>query len=73
MSLASGKPLYEAVKDHVRARIESGEWAPDTRIPSENELGPMLGVSRSTVNRAFRELADEGRHREVMELLAKAR
>jgi len=65
MSLASGKPLYEAVKDHVRARIESGEWAPDTRIPSENELGPMLGVSRITVNRAFRELADEGRLRKV--------
>lgn len=65
MSLPAGKPLYEAVKDHVRARIDSGEWTQDTRIPSENELGPMLGVSRITVNRAFKELADEGRLRKV--------
>lgn len=59
------RPLYEAVKDHVRARIASGDWAPHQRIPSENELGPMLGVSRITVNRAFADLAREGRLRKV--------
>ncbi|WP_426959781.1 UTRA domain-containing protein [Muricoccus radiodurans] len=59
------KPRYEAVKDHVRARIAAGDWPPNTRIPSENELGPMLGVSRITVNRAFAELAREGRLRKV--------
>lgn len=61
----AAKPLYEAVKDYVRSRIDSGEWAPNARIPSENELGPMLGVSRITINRAFRELADEGHLRKV--------
>lgn len=59
------KPLYQAVKDFVLSRIGSGEWAADARIPSENELGPMLGVSRITVNRAFAELAREGRLRKV--------
>jgi GntR family transcriptional regulator, histidine utilization repressor len=59
------KPRYEAVKDHVRGRIASGEWAVNARIPSENELGPILGVSRITVNRAFAELAREGRLRKV--------
>jgi len=59
------KPRYEAVKDYVRSRIESGEWAANARIPSENELGPVLGVSRITVNRAFAELAREGRLRKV--------
>ncbi len=59
------RPLYEAVKDHVRARIAAGDWPPNARIPSENELGPMLGVSRITVNRAFAELAREGRLRKV--------
>lgn len=54
------KPLYARVKDFVVAKIRSGEWAANHRIPSENELGPMLGVSRITVNRAFRELAEEG-------------
>nr|WP_245214333.1 UTRA domain-containing protein [Pararoseomonas indoligenes] len=59
------KPRYEAVKDFVRDRIASGDWAVHARIPSENELGPMLGVSRITVNRAFAELAREGRLRKV--------
>jgi GntR family transcriptional regulator, histidine utilization repressor len=59
------KPRYAAVKDHVRGRIASGEWPANARIPSENELGPMLGVSRITVNRAFAELAREGRLRKV--------
>ena len=55
------KPLYARVKDFVVDKIRSGEWAANDRIPSENALGPMLGVSRITVNRAFRELAAEGR------------
>ena len=62
---ATPKPRYEAVKDFVLSRIASGEWATHARIPSENELGPMLGVSRITVNRAFAELAREGRLRKV--------
>jgi GntR family histidine utilization transcriptional repressor len=53
------------VKDYVLARIATGEWAAHARIPSENELGPILGVSRITVNRAFAELAREGRLRKV--------
>jgi GntR family histidine utilization transcriptional repressor len=59
------KPLYARVKDFVVAKIRSGEWPANRRIPSENELGPLLGVSRITVNRAFRELADEGHIRKV--------
>jgi GntR family histidine utilization transcriptional repressor len=59
------KPRYEVVKDFVLSRIASGEWGVHARIPSENELGPMLGVSRITVNRAFAELAREGRLRKV--------
>ena len=59
------KPRYAAVKDFVLSRIASGEWAVNARIPSENELGPMLGVSRITVNRAFAELARDGRLRKV--------
>ena len=62
---AAPKPRYEAVKDYVLSRIASGEWAPHARIPSENELGPMLGVSRITVNRAFAELARDGRLHKV--------
>ena len=41
-------------------RIESGQWAPDTRVPSENDLVEALGISRMTANRALRELTDNG-------------
>lgn len=53
-------PLYAKLKDYVRSRVETGEWPVGQRVPSENELVEMLGVSRMTANRALRELADEG-------------
>ncbi|RFB75650.1 histidine utilization repressor [Methylovirgula sp. 4M-Z18] len=53
-------PLYAEVKQHILARVRSGEWPPDHRIPSESELVEQLGVSRMTVNRALRELSLEG-------------
>jgi len=52
--------LYQAVKDHIRRRIQSGEWKPGDRVTSEHALVAELGVSRMTVNRALRELADSG-------------
>ena len=53
-------PRYEAVKQFIRSRIESGEWPAHHRIPSENEIVADLGVSRMTAHRALRELASEG-------------
>lgn len=52
--------LYRRVKDHVRRRIQAGDWRPGDRISSEHELVAALGVSRMTVNRALRELAGDG-------------
>lgn len=54
------KALYEQVKDYIIKRIHSGEWKTDTKIPSENQLVHELGVSRMTVNRALREMAEQG-------------
>ncbi|MCX4157215.1 MULTISPECIES: histidine utilization repressor [Paraburkholderia] len=51
---------YEQVKNHIRQIIESGERQAGDRLPSELDLVATLGVSRMTVNRALRELADEG-------------
>jgi GntR family transcriptional regulator, histidine utilization repressor len=53
-------PLYERIKRSILRKIESGVWGPDHKIPSENELVRLLGVSRMTVNRAFAELAEDG-------------
>ncbi|PYE40623.1 GntR family transcriptional regulator [Rhizobium sp. PP-F2F-G20b] len=55
-----GAPLYAGVKQMILGRIQSGEWPPRHRVPSENELVAELGVSKMTANRALRELASEG-------------
>lgn len=54
------RPRYQQVKEHVLHRIRAGEWPVGARIPSENRLVETLGLSRMTINRALRELADEG-------------
>jgi GntR family histidine utilization transcriptional repressor len=52
--------LYERVKTFIRRKSASGEWKAGDRIPSENELVKVLGVSRMTINRALREMTGEG-------------
>ena len=56
----AASPLYAQLKDHIRGRIETGDWPPGHRVPSENEWVERLGVSRMTAHRALRELAAEG-------------
>ena len=58
--LKPGSALYLAVKEHIRARIQDGTWKVGDRIPSEHELVGTLKVSRMTVHRALRELAEQG-------------
>src|SRR5579859_6974430 len=57
---AAPQALFERVKRHIRQRIISQEWKTGDRIPSENELVEMLGVSRMTIHRALRELSEQG-------------
>lgn len=53
-------PLYLQVKHHIEEQIKKGVWGAGGRVPSENELIESLGVSKMTVNRALRELAEDG-------------
>ena len=52
--------LYQQVKDYVLRKISEGALAPGERVPSEQELVQAFGVARMTVNRALRELAEQG-------------
>ncbi|BEP33196.1 histidine utilization repressor [Variovorax sp. V59] len=53
--------LYAQVKDHISRRIQDGTWPAGHRLPSESELVAQFGISRMTVNRALRELMEQGR------------
>jgi GntR family transcriptional regulator len=56
----SGRPLYDRVYRVIADAIERGELGPGDRIPAERALCEQLGVSRVTVRRAFKRLAEDG-------------
>jgi GntR family transcriptional regulator, histidine utilization repressor len=60
MTEATIVPGYEQVKSFVQTHIRNGQWRPGHRVPSEAELVKQFALSRMTVNRALRELANQG-------------
>ena len=52
--------LHSQVKDYILSRIQSGEYPPKSKIPTENELVELLGVSRPTVRQALDSLTHSG-------------
>lgn len=60
-SLPPALALYQQIKDHISRKIQDGSWPPGHRLPSEHELVAQFGISRMTVNRALRELTEQGR------------
>lgn len=53
-------PRYHVIKETLYFEIRSGLYKPGDCIPSEKELQDRFQVSRTTVRRAIKELADEG-------------
>ena len=52
-------PQYQRIKNYLLEGIAEGRWAEGDAVPSEQALAQQFAVSRMTVNRAVRELADE--------------
>jgi GntR family transcriptional regulator len=53
-------PPYRQIAGILRRRIESGQYPPDTRIPTESELMEAFEVARTTARRAIAALREEG-------------
>nr|WP_217351834.1 GntR family transcriptional regulator [Ruegeria sp. HKCCD8929] len=51
---------FQVVRDEVKRRIESRVWPQGSVLPTETELAAEFDCARATVNRALRELADQG-------------
>lgn len=56
----SAIPLYAQLSEILRQKIVSNEWKPSQKIPSENELNQIYGVSRMTARQVIAQLANEG-------------
>jgi GntR family transcriptional regulator len=57
---AAPDPLYYQVYSIIADAIASGQLKPGDRLPTERSFCERFGVSRATVRRALRRLADEG-------------
>jgi len=54
------RPIYEQVKDGFRQLILSGVLPTDTKLPSVRELATSLTINPNTIQRAYRELENDG-------------
>ncbi|SLN70901.1 putative HTH-type transcriptional regulator YurK [Roseovarius albus] len=54
------KTAFRDIRDELRRRIIANEWPPGGLIPNEVDLCAEFNCARATVNRAMRELAEEG-------------
>jgi len=53
-------PIYYQLKECIKEKIRRGEFKPGDRIPTEQELCRMFGISRTPVRQALTELVYEG-------------
>lgn len=60
MAQVQRTPLADQAADLLLDRIRSGEWQLGAKLPGETTLGPQLGVGRSTVREAIRQLSGRG-------------
>ena len=56
--LNGSKPIYKQLIDEILAKIRSGELRPGEKLPTERSLAQQLYVSRGTIKKAYKELAD---------------
>lgn len=57
---ALGVAKYAQLRETLAGAIRGGHWKPGTQLPPERELARLTRFSLGTVQRALRELADEG-------------
>ena len=60
VSNRSGVPIYEQIKEQIKAAIFSGELLEDDMLPSIRQLARDLKVSVITTTRAYSDLEQEG-------------
>jgi GntR family transcriptional regulator len=53
-------PKYFQLASILRQKIEDGEWAPRSPIPSERQLEVLYSISRTTIREAIDSLVQQG-------------
>ncbi|MBE6761100.1 MAG: GntR family transcriptional regulator [Ruminococcaceae bacterium] len=58
--LNKNKPLVQQICEQICLKIATGEFAPESKLPSIRETAILSGVNPNTVQRAFEMLEQEG-------------
>src|ERR1700730_1747447 len=53
-------PIYQAIADQIGREIESGRMKPGMQLPTQRSLARQLGVTLTTVTRAYEEAQRRG-------------
>lgn len=56
----SGTPLYIQIRDALQKAVDSGKLKPGDRLPTVAGFSKSIGVTASTVRRAFEDLSKQG-------------
>ena len=60
LNYRDSKPIYEQIKDGLRRLVVTGAVKKDERLPSVRELATSLSINPNTIQKAYRELEQEG-------------
>jgi GntR family transcriptional regulator len=54
------RPIYEQIKSSLQQMIVTGGIAENAKLPSVRDLASQLAINPNTIQRAYKELEDEG-------------
>ena len=60
LNYRDSKPIYEQIKDGLRRLVVTGAVRKDEKLPSVRELATSLSINPNTIQKAYRELEQEG-------------
>ena len=60
LNYRDAKPIYEQIKEGLRKLVVSGALSAGEKLPSVRELASQLAINPNTIQRAYRELENEG-------------
>lgn len=60
LDLSDHRPLYMQIKEKLKELVISGALKEQDKIPSVRELASFLAINPNTIQRAYKELEEEG-------------
>ena len=60
IDLKSRKPIYEQIVDRFKEMIITGVLKPDEKVPSVRDLARELAINPNTIQKAYKELENQG-------------